>query len=120
MYPHSLCILSLHTNLHQLVPQWVACDKCKRWQHQICALFNAKRNDEEKDAEYICHSCYIQEIENGMRTPLPQNTIPGAKDLQRTVLSDHIEERLFQHLKEERQNRANKYGKNFNEVGNKS
>ncbi|KAG2608387.1 hypothetical protein PVAP13_4NG316600 [Panicum virgatum] len=108
--------LAKKRNDDELEEAWVACDKCKRWQHQICALFNAKRNDEEKDAEYICHSCYIQEIENGMRTPLPQNTIPGAKDLQRTVLSDHIEERLFQRLKEERQNRANKYGKKFDEV----
>jgi len=55
-----------------------------------------------------------------MHTPLPQNTVPGAKDLPRTVLSDHIEERLFQRLKEERQNRANKCGKKFDEVGNKS
>ncbi|CAL4966502.1 unnamed protein product [Urochloa decumbens] len=103
-------------NDDELEEAWVACDKCKRWQHQICALFNAKRNDEEKDAEYICHSCYVQEIEHGLRMPLPQNTVHGAKDLQRTVLSDHIEERLFHRLKEERQNRANKYGKNFNEV----
>ncbi|RCV23088.1 hypothetical protein SETIT_4G271400v2 [Setaria italica] len=103
-------------NDDELEEAWVACDKCKRWQHQICALFNAKRNDEEKDAEYICHSCYIQEIEHGLRMPLPLNTVPGAKDLPRTVLSDHIEERLLQRLKEERQNRANKYGKNFSEV----
>ncbi|PUZ59198.1 hypothetical protein GQ55_4G021300 [Panicum hallii var. hallii] len=108
--------LAKKRNDDELEEAWVACDKCKRWQHQICALFNAKRNDEEKDAEYICHSCYIQEIEHGMRTPLPQNTVPGAKDLPRTVLSDHIEARLSQRLKEERQNRANKYGKNFNEV----
>ncbi|KAF8689726.1 hypothetical protein HU200_041676 [Digitaria exilis] len=103
-------------NDDELEEGWVACDNCKRWQHQICALFNAKRNDEEKDAEYICHICYIQEIEHCLRTPLPQSTVPGAKDLPRTVLSDHIEEHLFQRLKDERQDRANKYGKTVNEV----
>ncbi|KAG0516051.1 hypothetical protein BDA96_10G329800 [Sorghum bicolor] len=95
---------------------WAQCDRCERWQHQICALFNAKRNAEEKDAEYICHSCCIEEIKDGSRAPLLHNTVPGAKDLPRTVLSDHIEEHLCQRLKEERQNRANKYGKSFNEV----
>lgn len=102
------------------VLQWVECDKCKRWQHQICALFNAKRNDEEKDAEFTCHDCYIQEIKHGFRAPLSQSTILGAKDLPRTLLSNHIEARLLKRLKEERQARAKKFGKCFDEVGNKS
>ncbi|TVU07690.1 hypothetical protein EJB05_41055, partial [Eragrostis curvula] len=94
---------------------WVACDKCKRWQHQICALFNAKRNEEE-EAEFTCHDCYIQEIKHGLRVPLLQNNVLGAKDLPRTLLSNHLEERIFQRLKEERQARAEKIGKKINEV----
>ncbi|XP_062229754.1 probable histone acetyltransferase HAC-like 1 [Phragmites australis] len=108
--------LEKRRNDDELEEAWVACDKCKRWQHQICALFNAKRNEEEEEAEYTCHNCYIQEIKHGFRMPLPKSTVLGAEDLPRTVLSDHIEERLFQRLKEERQNRANKNGKSFNEV----
>uniref|UniRef100_A0A0A9TUP9 histone acetyltransferase n=1 Tax=Arundo donax TaxID=35708 RepID=A0A0A9TUP9_ARUDO len=107
--------LEKRRNDGELEEAWVQCDKCKCWQHQICALFNAKRNDEE-EAEYTCHNCYIQEIKHGLRTPLPQSNVLGAEDLPRTVLSNHIEERLFQRLKEERQNRANKNGKSFNEV----
>ncbi|KAL6603524.1 hypothetical protein ACP70R_043885 [Stipagrostis hirtigluma subsp. patula] len=108
--------LERRKNDYELEEGWVQCDKCQRWQHQICALFNAKRNEIEKDAEYTCHSCYIEEIKHGLRMPLPESTVPGAKDLPRTVLSDHIEERLFRRLKEERHNRAKQIGKTFNEV----
>ncbi|KAF7110448.1 hypothetical protein CFC21_110553 [Triticum aestivum] len=94
---------------------WVMCDKCERWQHQICALFNFKRDD-SKEAEYTCPKCYVQEIEHGLRIPLPQSAVLGAKDLPRTVLSDHIEERLFKRLREERHERAIRDGKNFDEV----
>jgi E1A/CREB-binding protein len=114
---HFHCIL---TCPNCFIVQWVACDKCKSWQHQICALFNAKRNDEEKDAEFTCHYCYIQEINHGLRAPLPQSTVLGAKDLPRTLLSNHIEDHLFKRLKKERQDRAKKFGKKFDEVGDRS
>ncbi|KAL0915667.1 hypothetical protein M5K25_016101 [Dendrobium thyrsiflorum] len=94
---------------------WVQCDKCEAWQHQICALFNGRRNDGGQ-AEYTCPNCYMEEIEKGERKPLPQNTVLGAKDLPRTILSDHIEQRLFRRLKHERQERARHLGKSFDEV----
>ncbi|CAA6662393.1 unnamed protein product [Spirodela intermedia] len=93
---------------------WVQCDKCEAWQHQICALFNGRRNDGE--AEYTCPNCYMQEVERGERAPLPPNAVLGAKDLPRTLLSDHIEQRLFTRLKHERQERARSLGKNVDEV----
>ncbi|KAG1361840.1 histone acetyltransferase HAC1 [Cocos nucifera] len=94
---------------------WVQCDKCEAWQHQICALFNGRRNDGGQ-AEYTCPNCYIEEIEKGERKPLSQSAVLGAIDLPRTILSDHVEQRLFRRLKQERQDRARHLGKTFDEV----
>ncbi|XP_050225725.1 histone acetyltransferase HAC1 [Mercurialis annua] len=94
---------------------WVQCDKCEAWQHQICALFNGRRNDGGQ-AEYTCPNCYMEEVERGERKPLPQSAVLGAKDLPRTILSDHIEQRLFKRLKHERQDRARMQGKTYDEV----
>ncbi|CAN6475708.1 unnamed protein product [Victoria cruziana] len=94
---------------------WVQCDKCEAWQHQICALFNGRRNDGGQ-AEYTCPNCHVAEIERGERKPLPQSAVLGAKDLPRTILSDHIEQRLFRKLKQERLDRARAQGKSFDEV----
>ncbi|KAG8364547.1 hypothetical protein BUALT_Bualt18G0008500 [Buddleja alternifolia] len=94
---------------------WVQCDKCEAWQHQICALFNGRRNDGGQ-AEYTCPNCYIEEVERGERMPLPQSAVLGAKDLPRTILSDQIEQRLFIKLKQERLERARVQGKSYDEV----
>ncbi|KAF6170471.1 hypothetical protein GIB67_036245, partial [Kingdonia uniflora] len=102
-------------NNEEIEEPWVQCDKCEGWQHQVCALFNGKRNSGE-NAEYICPKCYVEDIRNGERTPVQQSDMLGAKDLPRTMLSDHIEERLFIRLKQEREERAKAMGKNFNEV----
>ncbi|XP_010481202.1 PREDICTED: histone acetyltransferase HAC4-like [Camelina sativa] len=102
-------------NDEQVGEGWVQCDKCEAWQHQICALFNSRRNHGEA-TKYTCPNCYIQEVERGERRPLPPSAIPGANKLPVTALSNHIEERLFKKLKEERQERASLQGKSFQEV----
>ncbi|AQK61008.1 Histone acetyltransferase HAC1 [Zea mays] len=94
---------------------WVQCDKCQCWQHQICALFNGRRNGGGQ-AEYTCPHCYVEEVKCGLRKPLPQSAVLGAKDLPRTVLSDHIEDRLFKRLKQEKQDRAAAAGKSIDEI----
>lgn len=99
----------------ECVFQWVQCDKCKAWQHQICALFNGKRK-EALQAEYICPKCYLEELERGKREPLPQSSILGASDLPKTILSDHIEQWIFQRLKQEREERARILKRSVDEV----
>ncbi|KAG6550989.1 hypothetical protein Mapa_007604 [Marchantia paleacea] len=94
---------------------WVQCDKCNQWNHQVCALFNGRRN-EGGEAEYTCPQCCMLEIERGERKPLLSSAVLGAKDLPKTFLSDHLEQRLARKLKQERIDRARALGKNVDEV----
>ncbi|XP_044352379.1 probable histone acetyltransferase HAC-like 3 isoform X3 [Triticum aestivum] len=93
---------------------WVECDKCKAWQHQICALFNPKVADEE--VEYTCAKCLLKERDIGDITLLESPTVLGALELPRTKLSDHIEQRLSVRLEHERLQRARASGKDIEEV----
>jgi hypothetical protein len=94
--------------------QWVACDKCKAWQHQICALFNPKVVEEA--AEYTCAKCLLKEKDSGDINLLESSTVLGALELPRTKLSDHIEQRLSARLEHERLQRARASGKGLKEV----
>ncbi|CAN8287932.1 unnamed protein product [Cochlearia groenlandica] len=113
--PISKSRLEKKKNDEQVEEGWVQCDKCLAWQHQICALFNGRKNHGEA-TKYTCPSCYIREVEEGERRPLPESAIPGAKSLPVTTLSNHLEQRLFKKLKKERQERARLQGKSYNEV----
>ncbi|XP_018491142.2 histone acetyltransferase HAC5 [Raphanus sativus] len=101
-------------NDEEVEESWVQCDKCQAWQHQICALFNGRRNHGQ--AEYTCPNCYIQEVEQGERKPVSQGVILGAKSLPASNLSNHLEQRLFKKLRQERQERARLQGKSYDEV----
>ncbi|KAK3124536.1 hypothetical protein QOZ80_7BG0588030 [Eleusine coracana subsp. coracana] len=93
---------------------WVQCDKCKAWQHQVCALFNQKIVDEE--AEYACAKCFLKEKDSGDISALEPSSILGAWELPRTKLSDHVERRLSERLQWDRQQRAIAAGKGVEEV----
>ncbi|KAL1824388.1 hypothetical protein ACET3Z_011166 [Daucus carota] len=106
--------LQKEKNNEKIEESWVLCDKCQRWQHQICALYNDK-SDPGGEAEYVCPRCWLEEVETGKREPLPRTVGFRAKDLPCTMLSDHIEKRLFNRLKEEREEWAKDSKKELNE-----
>ena len=94
--------------------QWVQCDKCKAWQHEICGLFN--RKCEGAKGEYTCAKCFLKEKDSGDIHALEASSVLGARELQRTKLSDHIEQRLSERLEQDRQQRASTLGKAAEEV----
>lgn len=68
-------------------------------------------------AEYTCPICRLKEIGNGMHAPLPKTAAMfSANDLPRTMLSDHIESRLFKRLWQEDEDWAKAGYKNLDEV----
>lgn len=72
---------------------WVHCDRCNRWIHQICGLFNTRKN-QDQGSEYVCPRCTMEErkkkgqIEGTSKTPM-------AADLQRTKLSEFLENHIY-------------------------
>nr|CAD1839748.1 unnamed protein product [Ananas comosus var. bracteatus] len=94
---------------------WLTCVKCNSWVHQICALFNGEINQGLK-VEHTCLHCILEELESGGREPLQPRLVFEAQNLPTTMLSDHIEQRLFHRLKQDRKNRSDALGKNIEEV----
>jgi len=71
---------------------WVQCDRCERWIHQICALFNTRQNKDQR-SEYVCPRCTIADRrKKGMSEGT--STTPMAEDLQRTKLSERLEKHV--------------------------
>ena len=77
---------------------WVQCDRCERWIHQICALFNTRQNTDQR-SEFVCPSCTcIERTKKGK--PEPTSTTPMAEDLPRTKLSEYLETHVRDKLKD--------------------
>jgi hypothetical protein len=79
---------------------WVECEGgCKRWVHQICSLFNNRRNVSD-DVSYVCPLC-LQEKRR--RAPTEEivatsNKKMKASDLPVTTLSEFLEKRIYKRL----------------------
>jgi len=92
---------------------WVQCNQCNRWFHQICSLFNS-RKDESESSKYYCPMCILRYLDKkGIeRIEEQPNKSRGyrAKDLPRCQYSDFIEERVKRRILEERVKRAKELG----------
>ena len=76
---------------------WVQCDLCQRWVHQICTLFNGRRNVSDNVA-FVCPACVIlKRLKKGPST-LMTNRKMQADDLPKCKLSDFLELRVRQRL----------------------
>lgn len=71
---------------------WVHCDRCNRWIHQICGLFNTRKNQDQR-SEYVCPRCALEE-RKAKKQYKGSITIPMAEDLQRTTLSEALESHI--------------------------
>lgn len=91
---------------------WVQCDRCERWVHQICALFNTRQNKDQR-SEFACPRCTIEERKKAGRLEATSST-PMAEDLQRTKLSEflenHVRQKMDEHLKQLATEKAAKEG----------
>lgn len=67
---------------------WVQCDVCQRWIHQICGLFNSRQNKNDT-SKYSCPKCLLDERKKGK--PPGKANAPTAEELPRTKLSEWIE-----------------------------
>jgi len=84
---------------------WVQCDNCHNWVHQICALFNGRRN--KTSASYTCPKCHIIEAkvnDNAKRND--RQSFKSAKDLSHCIMSKFIEKGLLETLDKEYRRRA--------------
>jgi len=76
-------------NDEQPEESWVQCDKCLGWIHQICGLFNTRQNKDQR-SEYTCPRCMIEDRKKAGKIE-GSSTTPMAEDLQRTKLSEYLE-----------------------------
>mmetsp|Transcript_10114 Transcript_10114/g.23330 ORF Transcript_10114/g.23330 Transcript_10114/m.23330 type:complete len:1106 (-) Transcript_10114:153-3470(-) len=70
---------------------WVGCDECPRWVHQICALFNCRKN--VGDVTYHCPFC-VQQSRLKLKQDEGTVKIRGAKEIGHTRASAFIEKRV--------------------------
>eukprot|EP00804_Cyclotella_cryptica_P008134 CCRYP_004622-RC/>CCRYP_004622-RC protein AED:0.01 eAED:0.01 QI:2408/0.8/0.83/1/1/0.83/6/813/1435 len=84
--------------------QWVQCDVCHDWCHQICALFNANRNNSSKT--FSCPKCVLTKLKE-QNENLEYSSFKDASALPECKLSRAIESGLFETLSEEYKKIAN-------------
>jgi E1A/CREB-binding protein len=92
---------------------WVQCDKCDSWVHQICALFNGRKNNSV--SSYTCPKCYMKKLDAG-EILQPKVGMKTAEDLPHCKMSLALESGLQRHLTLEYEKQALKLGVSYNQV----
>ena len=106
---------------------WVQCNSCNRWYHQICCLFNGRRNDQTMNGRagegdpYFCPMCILRYIDHTNANRLPVTHQPlsrrhAASDLPRSKFSDFLETRVHKRILESRQKYAEEHGLHLEDV----
>lgn len=93
---------------------WVQCDECKGWCHQICALFNGRKN--KNAAEYRCPKCHVNKEREAEPLGPEKKEVKVAKDLPRCKMSAAIESGLHKALASAYEERALDLGVDVSEV----
>lgn len=98
-------------NDDDLEEPWVQCDYCEDWYHQICVLFNGRRN-EGGEAPFTCPNCILSQLEKDERqvTKERPSSQQPANSLPKTKMSNFLEERLATVLANEREARSKQLG----------
>eukprot|EP00924_Labyrinthula_sp_SR-Ha-C_P003237 augustus_masked-scaffold_15-processed-gene-3.40-mRNA-1 protein AED:0.01 eAED:0.02 QI:0/-1/0/1/-1/1/1/0/1759 len=88
---------------------WVECSQCKRWFHQVCALFNGRRNDQSaKNDPYFCPMCVLKHVER-IKTPHePPKSKISAKSLPESQYSKYLQAQVLKRILKERRDKAHK------------
>ena len=96
---------SLQKLRNDAIPEegWVECDKCERWIHQVCALFNGRKN--KNAVAYNCPSCHIEDRKQKKQLQ-PSAEVKQAADLAKCTLSRFLENGVQKHLEREYESMA--------------
>jgi len=93
---------------------WVECDRCNRWVHQICALFNG-RNNQGDAVKYYCPECtLVRRRESGNMAPTCQPL--SARSIKHTKFSEFLEQRVQKKFDECFRNLSREKGQSIQKV----
>jgi E1A/CREB-binding protein len=89
---------------------WVECDSCKLWVHQICALFNGRRNFSVDETIFFCPTCVIEKRRKAGEAPITSsvNVKMQASDLPQSTLGQFLERKIAQRLQRAYEDNAEK------------
>mmetsp|Transcript_17915 Transcript_17915/g.20693 ORF Transcript_17915/g.20693 Transcript_17915/m.20693 type:complete len:1767 (+) Transcript_17915:908-6208(+) len=112
--------LKKQKNMEVQEESWVQCNHCNRWYHQICALFNGKRNERSKHEDYHCAMCILRHMDDHHIDQVEQKYQPPrghtAKDLPKCEYSNYLEARLKKRVEEARKEYAAEKGMTLDDV----